>query len=345
VNLRSRSSRTDGVPEWAYLYAAHRPATRRWCTGLPRFRAPPPCAPPQAKYVPRRVKTSALGERPSVPETFRQFLQGELGRRCRDNPQYSMRAFARFLRTDHATLSQVLRGKRRATATTIRRLGARLDLAHTRVERFVEAERSGGARISGTPVDIAGVRELTSETLDAIADWHDWAILELMRVQSFVPDARWIARVLDCSLDEVQLAIHRLVRFGFLEMTGRRQWVDRTGNVLQTSDQFARVAVERLAAQLHQLSLRVARASGSHRWTQTATTIAVSAATVPAVIARLAQVRAEIVTLLEREPARDAVYHLAISFIPITESDDAPTKGGRNDGITGASVADRDEGP
>jgi uncharacterized protein (TIGR02147 family) len=290
------------------------------------------------------MKTSALGERPSAPETFRQFLQGELGRRCRDNPQYSMRAFARFLRTDHATLSQILRGKRKATATTIRRLGGRLALEAGRIESFVQAEQRCVAGTSSAPV-VAGVRELTSDTLEAMTDWHDWAILELVRVRSFVPDARWIARVLDCSIDEVQLAIHRLVRFGFLEMTGRRQWVDRTGDVIQTPDQFARAAVERLAEQLHDLSLRVARSGRSGRWTQTATTIAVSAATVPAVIARLEEVRAEVVALVEREPTRDAVYHLAISFIPIADSHPTSKKRGRDNGITRTSMADRDEGP
>ncbi|HLN29547.1 MAG TPA: hypothetical protein VK395_17495 [Gemmataceae bacterium] len=51
----------------------------------------------------------------TASSTFRLYLQAELGRRCAGNAQYSLRAFAKFLAIDHATLSQLLRGKRRCT--------------------------------------------------------------------------------------------------------------------------------------------------------------------------------------------------------------------------------------
>ena len=72
------------------------------------------------------MKTTAIGVRKNAG--FREFLQRKLAQSCANNPQYSLRAFAKSLGTDHSTLSQILRGKRRLTAETIRALARQLKL-------------------------------------------------------------------------------------------------------------------------------------------------------------------------------------------------------------------------
>ena len=59
---------------------------------------------------------------------FRARLEQELRDRHASNPRYSLRAFAAFLGTDHSTLSQILRGKRRAPAAQIRKWTKKLGL-------------------------------------------------------------------------------------------------------------------------------------------------------------------------------------------------------------------------
>jgi predicted enzyme related to lactoylglutathione lyase len=54
------------------------------------------------------MKTTAIGE--TTDGGFRELLQRELAKRCAENPQFSLRAFAKALRIDHSTLSQILRG-------------------------------------------------------------------------------------------------------------------------------------------------------------------------------------------------------------------------------------------
>jgi plasmid maintenance system antidote protein VapI len=63
-----------------------------------------------------------------APTTFAAVLRAELTRRCARNPSDSLRAFARALEADHATLSQILRGRRALTRDTILQLGERLGL-------------------------------------------------------------------------------------------------------------------------------------------------------------------------------------------------------------------------
>ena len=65
----------------------------------------------------------------TAQDSFRERLQAELAARCERNPGYSLRAFANSLGIDHATLSQLMRGKRSMTEATVRRLGGRIACA------------------------------------------------------------------------------------------------------------------------------------------------------------------------------------------------------------------------
>ena len=112
------------------------------------------------------MKTTAVGDRPG--SLFREFLQRELARRCADNPQYSLRAFARSLRTDHSTLSQILRAKRRLTAETIRALASELQVSAADIEAFVARE----AQLDGEGPWDRHVRQLQDEAMEVIAQWQ-----------------------------------------------------------------------------------------------------------------------------------------------------------------------------
>lgn len=127
--------------------------------------------------------------------SFRTFLQHELDRRQTRNPRYSLRAFARSLGFDHASLSQILRGRRRLTPRLIRRLGARLQVPRLAVELHC-------------------------------ADENERALAAVVAHPSFRPDSRWLAKLLGIPIDEVNVALQRLVRTGALVMGGN-EWVVR----------------------------------------------------------------------------------------------------------------------
>lgn len=123
------------------------------------------------------------------PIGFRGLLASELARRAAKNQRYSLRAFARHLQVDHATLSQWLRGRRSITPRAVALLAPRL------------------AASAGTPPDLS--------------------ILALTRTPDFQPDSRWIARTLGVSVDDVNMALQRLLRLGLLEIKTRCAWVAR----------------------------------------------------------------------------------------------------------------------
>src|SRR3954469_19873135 len=91
------------------------------------------------------MSARVLLNRAPTTESFRERLQRELAARCSRNPRYSLRGFANFLGIDHATLSQILRGKPAVTPAPGRKLGARIGLDLSEIERHAVVVRRSRA--------------------------------------------------------------------------------------------------------------------------------------------------------------------------------------------------------
>ena len=105
----------------------------------------------------------------------------------------------------------------------IEKFGARLKLDSGQIERFAAQLRKPAQHVDGS---IREATQLAHDTASAIAEWQHHAILELLKLPEFRPDSRWIARVLDLSVDDVNLALQRLLRLGMLRMNSRERWID-----------------------------------------------------------------------------------------------------------------------
>jgi uncharacterized protein (TIGR02147 family) len=277
---------------------------------------------------------------PSPANCFRLYLRAELGRRCAKNPQYSLRAFAKFLAIDHATLSQLLSGKRPLSARTILRLGTRLGLDRAAIDRYA-AEEYRFSQIAADKGTLSEMRQLADDAARVISDWYHYAILELTRLHDFKPDSRWIARVLGITTDEVNLAVTRLVRLRLLFMADRHHWIDQSGDTTASLADFNRSAVQHLSQQVRQLMLGALEKVPAARCEYSSTTLAVSTQRLPGVLERIARFRRELVSVLGEDGVRDDVYQLEINFFPVTqlqhESEDTR-------GTTRDAVADSGEG-
>jgi transcriptional regulator with XRE-family HTH domain len=125
---------------------------------------------------------------------LRQHLQAELDRRRGTNRRYSLRRFAHHLGTDHASLSQVLRGRRRLSARRVRALATRLGLPAPAIDTCCAAA-------------------------------VDEAVVRAVRHPRFRPDSRWIAMRANLPTDTVNLALQRLLHRGALRMVTAHAWI------------------------------------------------------------------------------------------------------------------------
>ena len=254
--------------------------------------------------------------RASLHSTFRLYLQAELARRCSTNPQYSLRSFALQLKVDHSTLSQILRGKRLLSDRMIRKLGERLALDLSTVDAFILREklRSGEARSSQ-----AQIRQLAHDTVSLISNVYHYTILELIRLPEFKPDSRWIARVLSLPVDEVNLALARLLRLGLLEMVAVDRWVDKSGVEVTTLEDFSQAAIQHLAQQVRNIS-SIAIGPGVQAVREKhATTIAIKRKHLEQARQVIAKLEQELVECLSTGDEHDDVYQLEIKLYPATD--------------------------
>src|SRR5438270_13729730 len=81
----------------------------------------------------------------SGKKSFRLHLQEELLRRCRSNPGYSLRAFARALQVNPASLSRMLRGERVISEEMKERLAIRLGLGPRELSELATEPSGAGA--------------------------------------------------------------------------------------------------------------------------------------------------------------------------------------------------------
>ena len=250
----------------------------------------------------------------SQPTSYRLTLQTELARRCAENPQYSLRAFAKYLGIDHSSLSQLLRGKRQFTEKTIRKFGVRLGLDEAVIVGWIQEEQ----RLAQSEESAHQVRQLTQDVASLMTDVNHYAILELTRIQGFQPDSRWIARVLGISVDEVNIALQCLIRLGLLEMVSTDQWIDHLGDAMTTMEDFTQAGIEHYLRQLHQLTIRSMEQEPTARYVLSATTLAVSSTRIPAAIEMIARFREQLSAFLATPGKHDDVYHLQLSFVPVT---------------------------
>lgn len=148
-------------------------------------------------------------------------LAQEFAMRRAVNERYSVRAFARFLDLDHATVNQVMKGRRRMPADRIRNCAERLGMHAAEAAVYCAAEQIPA------PVDCDRhelLRRRTAEAISVIADPVHWQIIQHCRSQEFQPDSRWLAARLEVSTDQANVALTRLIGLGLLRMDRRAQW-------------------------------------------------------------------------------------------------------------------------
>lgn len=175
--------------------------------------------------------------------SFRERLGREFESRRKKNPRYSVRALALFLATDHSTLAQILRGTRRVPISRLRAWARKLGIGAEETAVYIAAEHAPDARTAQRQHQL---RHWSAEAGAVTSEAAHWRILRLCRTSEFRPDCRWIAGQIDASVDDVNLALSRLLRLGLLQMNGEGNWKDTTGLPRLTAGEFRKVALARV---------------------------------------------------------------------------------------------------
>jgi len=175
--------------------------------------------------------------------SFAERLRGEYEARKQRNSHYSLRAFATLLSADHATLAQIFRGSRRVPVAKIGAWGRRLGLDRQEVQAYVVAAHAPDDAALARQQEL---RHWSAEALAVITDRTHFEILRLVRLPGFRTDSRWIAEQAGAGVDQVNIALQRLLRLRLLAMPPGNAWRDCTGLGALSESSFRRVALARV---------------------------------------------------------------------------------------------------
>ncbi len=248
---------------------------------------------------------------------FKFFLQQELVERCRKNPRYSLRAFAKALGVGAAALSDMLNGKRSITGKSIEKIGLALGLSLKEIDRFKSVESLNEEWPRSPAIRF---QQITLDTFALISDWYHYAILELLKVDGFQPSAAWIAKALGITKTEVNVALERLERLHLLERHADGHWEDVSeGFSTSIEEGLTSAAARKLQKQILAQSVDALEKVPIELRNHTAMTMAIDPADLPFAVAKIAQFRRGLCALLEKNKKPKDVYHLSISLFPSTQ--------------------------
>ncbi len=94
---------------------------------------------------------SQLAKQPT--QDFRSYLKSELEKRCQKNNQFSLRGFARLLEIEPSSLSKILNGKRRITASMFERLAKKLNLSPEEITSYLANVEIKDSSVRPSPVE------------------------------------------------------------------------------------------------------------------------------------------------------------------------------------------------
>lgn len=148
--------------------------------------------------------------------------------------------------------------------------------------------------------------------------WHHYAILELIQIQGFQTDSRWIANTLGIAVGDVNIALQRLLRLGLLEMAGPNRWRDKSGDAEFQSAALTEGARNQISQEIHELAVeairRIPSQYGGHRQMM----IAVDSRKLPRLKVLTGEFMKELRSLVSESDTKDDVYQVEISFFPVT---------------------------
>lgn len=148
-------------------------------------------------------------------------IKDDLSLKQRTNPQYSLRAYAKYLGIDSSTLSKVLNGKRALSAKNSVEIANKLKLGPKERTLFLESLYRLKTSIDKIEIKPFDDRFMLDESyFKVIAEWEHYALLSLFDIEDFDPTFSEIAERLDLTNNRAETVLGNLLTCGLVKNVG-----------------------------------------------------------------------------------------------------------------------------
>jgi uncharacterized protein (TIGR02147 family) len=258
-----------------------------------------------------------------------EFLSASLQASQKQNPRFSMRAWAGQLGLPHVAMLSMVLGRKRKLLPT---LSSRVSQHYLATGRFDETQARyfdmlvlfSNARNEEEKIFYQKIlsslrpdRQFSTLSLDhfrVVSDWYHLAIVEMTQLSDFKSDLRWISLRLGGSVNEgqVQEAIDRLIRVGLLERMSEGGLRKATSHYATSSDIPSR-AIRSFHRQMIQKALEALESQSVAERDITAHIVTISRSKLPEAKEMIRDFRRKLAEFLET-PGGDAVYQLNVQL-------------------------------
>jgi len=236
-------------------------------------------------------------------------LKHEFSERCRRNPQYSLRAFARSLKIHSSTLSAILNNKRKITPKSAQKLLDELEVDAVEKKKIF-LSLIEGQQDQGKPQ----YHILDDETLSIICDWEHFAVLSLLELEEKNKNPGWIANRLNIPLGIVLETLSRLERAELAKLENGN-WI-ATGKNCATKTDIPNSSIRKVHRQYIEKALYSLDQHSVDERDITGITMAINSKKLPMAKKMIADFRRELAAVLECDP-KDEVYRLNLQLFPL----------------------------
>lgn len=233
---------------------------------------------------------------------FIEALRSDFSVRLRRNPQYSLRAYAKALKVDQSLLSKILGGKRMPS------------------EKFVSEI---GPRIGFAPVPLKSEKDktffkLSEDMFTVLSEWYHFAILTLIKIEGAKVQPSRLAKRLGLHLFEIDEALLRLERTGFLKKAkGGFEILQPDASWFSAESTSA--ARRKFQAQVAEQALQALFDIDFNERDHSSLTIACNPKHMTEIREKIRQFRRSLDQFIESKNDATEVYQLSIAFYPVTK--------------------------
>src|SRR3989339_149457 len=267
-------------------------------------------------------------EKMSAQLAFQKKLQELLLAAKMKNGAYSLRAFARRAGIGPAALSEILNGKRRVSKKGMEKVLRNLCLSPAEIGQILDLyvnEKLDKSSEDGTiqnreKKSTKPSIELAMDQFHTISDWYHFAILSLSETDDFDSDEVAIARRLNIGVDEVKMAIARLIRLNMLSKSKNGK-LKPTGASYNTTDDIADIALKKAHLRNLELAQRSLEKDSVEKRDFVSMTMAIDIKKLPKAKKMIREFRQKLSDFLE-DDCKNEVYKICINLFPLTQTKD-----------------------
>ncbi|NOT78845.1 MAG: TIGR02147 family protein [Bacteriovoracaceae bacterium] len=244
------------------------------------------------------------------------WLEQRLALKIKTNPHFSLRAFARLVDVSPAVLSRVLSGKRQLTFKLAVRIADALVLdpqERSELYSFFNSHRDE----ENLQTDRVG-SELTIDCFNAMKEWYHYGITQLLLMEGFKEDPKWIAKMLSISEIEAKMAIDRLLRLEILNRDDNGKLFKTTFH-LTTTTEVAAAGIRHFQKQILEKSIYSLEHDDISAKDITSITISINENKISEAKKEITKFRKKMAEFLT-EGEKTRVYNLGIHLIPLSKS-------------------------